>query len=168
MKILFLSLLAILAIVMLTGLVGMFLPATRTASAVREINAPPARVWRLLTDVAGQPAWRPNLSAVDVQDATPGRERWIERPKAGPAVRFQTEYQTHLTDWVIAFSGPAEGRWTGKLELLPGDRTRIRVEESSTVKNPWARVLARVAFDPQAFIQTYLDQLSRTAETRPD
>ena len=165
MKILLIALCALVSLGILAGLIGLLLPATRTASATREIAAPPDRVWRLMTDVAAQPAWRPNVAAVELLDAAPGRERWIERPRSGAAIHFRTERQLAPTEWTIAFSGPAEGRWTGSLEpMTDGSGTRLRVKESSSVKNPWTRVIAHLAFNPQVFVDTYLDNLAVEAE----
>jgi uncharacterized protein YndB with AHSA1/START domain len=165
MKILLIASLALVVLGLLAGLAGLLLPVTRTASATREIAAPPEGVWRLITDVAAQPGWRPELAAVEVLDATPGRERWIERPRGGPAIRFQTERQVAPTEWTIVFSGPAEGRWTGRLEPLPDNRgTRLSVEEIASVRNPWMRLLARLVFDPQVFVDAYLRQVAAEAE----
>jgi hypothetical protein len=165
MTILLFTLLAAVVVGIAAGLAGLLLPATRTASATREIAAPPERVWRLMTDLAAQPTWRPGVAAVEVLDATPGRERWIERPRSGPAIRFHTERQLAPTEWTIAFSGPAEGRWTGRLDPQPDGRgVLLKIEESSTVRNPWMRLVARLAFDPQAFVDAYLGQLAAEAE----
>ncbi len=164
MKILFFLLIGLGAIGLAVGVVGMMLPASRTAKAGREISAPRDQVWRLITDVAHQPTWRKDLAKVELIDATPGHERWVEHPHRGPSIAFSTESRIEPVEWVIRFSGPAEGRWSGRLESLTPQRTRLQVEETSTVSNPWARVLARLAFDPQAFMESYLDQLARTAE----
>jgi Polyketide cyclase / dehydrase and lipid transport len=165
MKTLLFALLGLVSLAALLGVIGSLLPATRNASAQREIAAPPAHVWSLLVAVDRQPSWRAELASVQVLDATPGRERWIEHPKQGPAIHFSTESQSAGTAWSLTFSGPAEGRWTGRLEHVSDNRTRILIEESATVANPWARLLAHLFFDPQAFVDTYLDQLSTAAES---
>lgn len=165
MKILLISVSALVSLGILAGLIGLLLPATRIASATREIAAQPERVWHIMTDIAAQPAWRPNVAAVELLDAAPGRERWIERPRSGPAIHFQTERQLAPTEWTITFSGPAEGHWTGGLEPMPEGRgTRLSVKETSSVQNPWTRLIARLAFDPQTFVDTYLDNLAAEAE----
>jgi uncharacterized membrane protein len=145
-------------------LIGLFLPAARSASGTREIAAPQDLVWQMITGLAAQPTWRSDLASVDVIDTTLGKERWVERPHKGPSIQFLTESMTQKTAWKVRFSGPAEGIWSCRLEPLSERRTRVYVEESSMVQNYWARVLARLVFDPQAFLDSYLDQLSKAAE----
>ena len=149
----------------LIGAIGCLLPATRTAIAQRDLGASPERVWRMLMAIERQPSWRSDLVSVEVLDGTPGRERWVERPKHGPAIHFATESQSTGASWTIVFSGPAEGRWMGRLERLSGNRTRIQIEESATVSNPWKRALAHVFFSPQVFVEKYLDELSAVTES---
>lgn len=163
MKMFIFALVGLVSLATLLGVIGSLLPATRTASAQREIAAPPTRVWSLLLAIERQPSWRAELASVQMIDATPGRERWIEQPKKGPSIHFATECQAAGTAWSLSFSGPAEGRWTGRLEPLSDNRTRILIEESATIANPWARLFARLFFNPQVFVDTYIDQISAAA-----
>ena len=164
MKILVFTAVGFVGLGLLWGAIGMLLPASRSAVGSREIEAPRARVWQILMEVAAQPAWRSQLDTVEVLDATPGRERWVERPRRGPVISFFTEVRKEPEEWTVRFAGPAEGRWTGKLVELPEGRTRVEVKETSTVSNPWARLLARLVFDPQAVLEGYLEALARAAE----
>jgi hypothetical protein len=75
MKILIFTLLFLAGLGLSAGAIGLLPPASRKASGSREIAAPRERVWQLITDVAAQPDWRPDVVAVEVLDATPGRER---------------------------------------------------------------------------------------------
>lgn len=163
MKILFLCFLGVVFCGLFVGLIGLFLPPTRSVSGTREIAAPQDRVWQIITGLAAQPTWRSDIASVDVTDTTPGKERWVELPRKGPPIQFLTESMTQKTAWKVRFSGPAEGIWCCHLEPISEQRTRIYVEESSIVQNYWARVLARLVFDPQAFLDGYLDQLSKAA-----
>ncbi len=146
------------------GVAGLLLPATRLAAGTREIAASRPRIWSILTDLRAQPGWRSGIASVEVLDGTAGQERWIERPQRGPAIRFRTERMNPPAEWVVVFEGPARGQWTGRLEEMNDGRVRVRVEEVATVSNPWMRVLARLAFDPQAFVDRYLADLARAAE----
>jgi hypothetical protein len=165
MKIILIGLAAVGGLVVLVGVIGRFLPATRTASAQREVGAASSRVWAVMTDLAGQPAWRPDLEAVRVLDAAEGAERWVEQPRRGPAIEFRTTRKRAGAEWEFVFSGPAEGRWAGRLEPLSAGRTRVVVEEAVTVTNPWKRVPARLFFNPQAMAEGYLAQLAAAAES---
>lgn len=167
MKILLIVAASVLLLVILLGLAGLLLPGTRTARAERIIAAPPAAIWARWFDLAGQPKWRAGLASVKVLESSPGRERWVEQPHRGPAIRFETARRMEGVEWTLAFSGPAEGRWTGRLEPLPNGRTRLHVEETSTVANPWLRLMARLFFDPQVFLENYLKELAAATEAPP-
>lgn len=164
MKIALMILLALIVLVGCIGLFGGMLPPTRTATAQRDIVAPPAKVWIVLTDLHRQSEWRPDLEAIEVMDPTVGKERWREKPRHGPAMEFQTTSQVPGVSWEMKFSGSVEGRWSGRLKEVPEGGTRIEVEETVTVANPWKRLLARLFFDPQAIAEEYLANLARTVE----
>jgi uncharacterized protein YndB with AHSA1/START domain len=164
MKIALIVLLALVVLLGCIGFIGWLLPPTRAATAQRDIAAPPGKVWGVLTDLHRQSEWRPDLAAIEVMDPTVGKERWREKPKHGPAMEFQTTSQVAGVSWEMKFSGSVEGRWSGRLKELPEGGTRIEVEETVTVANPWKRLLARLFFDPQAIAEEYLANLARAVE----
>jgi len=102
-------------------------PATCSVSAV--ISAPPARVWAVLSDVAGWPAWYPGMRVLDIGEVRPGaRLRWQTGGVTIRSVFAVVERERELT-------------WTGRflcykavdrhlLEPLPGGRTRVTIAES--------------------------------------
>jgi hypothetical protein len=75
------------------------------------IEAPPARVWAVLTDFAAFPEWNPFVREIS-GDARPGARLRIQiHPPARSAMRF--------TPTVLRAEANRELRWKGKL-LLPG------------------------------------------------
>ena len=159
-------LVGLVLVVLIAGIVGVMLPSTRTVRRTVEIPASPERVWTVLLRLQDQPAWRPDLASVTVHDTTRGKEHWTEQPRRGPSLTFRTTLLTDTT-WSLAYSGPADGTWTCRLESVATDRSQFHFEESSTVRNPYARVLARLFFDPDAFVDAYLAALERRV-TAPD
>lgn len=99
------------------------------ASVEITIDAPPEKVWRLLTDVKGWPRWQHDIRKAEIsgslQEGTPFL--WT----AGAEIRSQ-----------IALVQPVEQfAWTGtayrakaihvwRLQRLPGDRTLVKTRES--------------------------------------
>jgi hypothetical protein len=147
-------------VVLVAGIIGGTLPATRTVRRTVEIPVSPERIWTVLLRLQDQPAWRGDLASVTVHDMTRGKEHWTEQPRRGPSLTFRTTQRTDTT-WSLAYSGPAAGTWTCRIERLAPDRSRFHFEESSTVGNPYARLLARLFFDPDAFVDAYLAALER-------
>lgn len=146
------------------GLAGLLLQPSQSATVERNIASRPESVWRVLTDVARQPEWRSELARVEVLDSTPGRERWKEQLRHGPTMEFKTTKQEPGTYWELSFFGSVEGRWKGRLEELPDGSTRIVVEESVSVHNPWMRVISRLFFNPGAIAEKYLADLAGAVE----
>ena len=75
-----------------------------------EINAPPGRVWSLLTDFAGMPAWNPFIRAIS-GELKPGARLSVHiAPPGKSGMRFKPT--------VLAVQPERELRWLGRL-LLP-------------------------------------------------
>ncbi len=165
MKLLFIPAVAIGALALLPGLIGCFLPASRSATHTLIIATTPESIWTLWTTPSRQPEWRPGLTRVEVHDATPGAERWTEFPERGPALHFATVSQVPFQSWTLRFEGPASGTWTGSLEPLHAGSTRVHLVETTTTPNPWARVLSRLFFNPQEFLESYADQLQAALQS---
>ena len=99
------------------------------ASAAITINAPPARVWGLLTDVNGWPRWQHDIHSAaisgEVRSGTPFT--W----NSGTEIRSKMMLVEPLRELVwtgTAYRARAIHRWT--LEPLPGDRTLVMTSES--------------------------------------
>jgi hypothetical protein len=77
-----------------------------------DIAAPPWRVWRLLTDFDGYPAWNPFLTRVQ------------GRPEPGARLRVRVEAPGRsalvLTPRVAVLETGRALRWRGRLLFLPG------------------------------------------------
>jgi hypothetical protein len=80
-----------------------------------DIAAPPWRVWRLLTDFDGYPAWNPFLTRVQ------------GRPEPGARLRVRVEAPGRsalvLTPRVAVLETGRALRWRGRLLFLPGRST---------------------------------------------
>ena len=100
----------------------------------RDIDAPPAAVWDVLTDVEAYPEWNPHVVATDGTLAagerlrltvrTDGRERTIP-------VRVTAFDPPNRLEWVgrVGHRAVFEGRHAFELTPLNGDRTRLRNRE---------------------------------------
>jgi hypothetical protein len=71
--------LAVLALAFVTVLIfGAMLPREHTTSIAGSIDAPPAEVFAIITDVAAAPRWRHGVQSVQMLPPDDGRERWVE------------------------------------------------------------------------------------------
>jgi len=114
---------------------GLFLPRMATVSVGRDVAAPPAAAWDVLTNTRFWPMWGPSVLAVDPADARigPGSTGRV-RTAVGVWLSFA------VTDW-------HEGRsWSWRVAGLPA--TGHRVEPTADG--------CRVSFDVPAVAAPYL------------
>lgn len=75
------------------------------------VNAPPERVWRVLTDFPGHPDWNPFIRALS-GDPRPGQRLTVSiKPPQGKGMTFRPK--------VLAAVPRKELRWIGRF-LIPG------------------------------------------------
>lgn len=146
-------------VIVLLGLIGWYLPATREGRVETVIAASPARVLAIIADVQSQPEWRAGLASV-----TPTAEGWLETTGRGEVIAFtpvvMSERRIHL---LFASDSGYSGEWLADLTQVDGG-TRIAVVERATIPSPFGRLLARAFFDPEAFATTYLSALKARSE----
>lgn len=158
MRILILSLLALVLLVVMIFLIGWLLPATREGRASTVIAAPPERILAVIADVEAQPDWRA------VGSVTRTAEGWEEETARGERIAFVAEEMTEARIRLrFASSAGYTGAWEAVLEPAQGG-TRIAVVERATIPSPVGRIVARLMFDPGAFATTYLAALKARVE----
>jgi hypothetical protein len=104
----------------------------------REVDAPPAAVWAVLTDLPAYPAWNPHVVAAE-GDLREGARVDIRvrtgdgRPRAMRVTVDRVEPERALS-WVGTVGGPRvfEARHSFELHPLAGDRTRLVNREDLT------------------------------------
>ena len=91
----------------------MFSSASRThrLDTSIEIDAPPERVWSILTDFAGYPRWNPFVRSIDGELEVGKTLDVAVHPPGGRAMKFHPV--------LLAVEPSRELRWKGKL-LIPG------------------------------------------------
>jgi uncharacterized protein YndB with AHSA1/START domain len=141
---------------------GASLPRTTTAERITEIPAPVPEVYRLVTDIKGQAAWRSDIGRIE---ASRSEKEWAEHARDGSTLSFRVLRQEPNRLFVIAYSSPRgfEGRWTGSFEPTP-QGTRVRFIETVTIPNPVMRAVARVAAPAGSHFDLYLSDLKRAAQ----
>ena len=101
-----------------------------------DIEAPPARVWAILEDLARWPEWAPTVTAVQLLDTPPlrvGLRARLTEPKLGPAVWQVTEvshersfsWQTHAGGMIVSATHHVEPRAGGARVALAVETTGL-------------------------------------------
>ncbi|MDT8448251.1 MAG: SRPBCC family protein [bacterium] len=115
------------------------LPESHRTQLTFRFDAPIERVWAVLSDFEGQPAWRSGLTGVN--QAAPGL--WVEDYQ-GTLMAMQTTAleSPHLLERRIADPDqPFQGFWRYQLSA-DGEGTLLTLSEEASIHNPLYRFLA--------------------------
>ena len=154
----------LLAVAVGLGLVvvitGYLLPVRHEATVSATIPAAPDAVWAVLTDPAGYPQWRGDVTSVDMLPTDSGHVAWREQGRNG-AITFvveEAERPTKLVTRITDESLPFGGRWE---YLVSGDGagSRVRITEHGEVYNPVFRFVSRFIMGHTATASAYLKAL---------
>jgi uncharacterized protein YndB with AHSA1/START domain len=153
---------AVVLLIVVLVVVGLFLPRSHVASRSAVFDAPPERIWAALVDTAKAPEWRTGLKSVEALPPLDGKRRYREVTGFGP-ITYVVEEETPPERLVgrIADEGLGYGgSWTWELSR-EGARTRVTITERGFVTNPVFRVLARFVFGYEKTMAVYLEDLRR-------
>ena len=153
---------ALIGLALLVVVIGWTLPEKHVASRSAVIPQPPDVVWRTITDVAGFPSWRSDVTSVERLPADSAHTAWRENGKDGRIAYEVTESEpprrlvTRIADRTLPFGGS----WTYELAPVNGG-TRITVTEHGEVYNPLFRFVSRFVIGHTATLDRYLRDLGK-------
>jgi len=93
------------------------------------INAPPEKVWRLLTDVKNWPKWQPHITQAEIYGPIQSGTRFTWT--SGTTIKSQIALVHPVEELVwtgTAYNAKAIHLWT--LQRLPGEHTLLKTRES--------------------------------------
>jgi uncharacterized protein YndB with AHSA1/START domain len=151
---------ALVVLVLLLIAVGYALPVGHVARRETRLAAPPDRVFTALREVEKFPAWRSDVTSVEVLATAPAL-RWRERGDNDITFEMEAvEGPRRLVTRIVDRSLPFGGSWTYEL-TGDGGGTRLAITEHGEVYNPLFRVMSRFVFGHTATIDRYLADLER-------
>lgn len=149
----------VLVVVIVVAGFAFALPPTREGRAALDIAAPPQDIVAVIEDVEDQPRWRGQLAGI-----TRTADGWEEQTMGGERIRFRWTFRSgERLELVFESSAGYSGQWMAT--LAPTRKgTLVSVVEHATIANPFARLIARVFFDPDKFATQYLEELKLRVE----
>jgi hypothetical protein len=126
-------------------IVGTTLPAEHEVRLSVATRQGPAAVWKIVSDLEAQPAWRSDLTKVERVEDIAGKAAWRETSADGDARILVTAgwspphslQRDHVEDGYL--------RGTVSVDLVPeGMGTRVTVTEKQFTPSPLGRVTQRV------------------------
>lgn len=161
----------VVALVVVVVIVGALLPRDHVAIMRARIAAPQRLVWQTLTDPAGYPSWRRELTSVEILPPTPTGPSWREHSKSGTLtfVVDSAEPAHQLTTRIADHDLPFGGTWTYLVEPDGDSASTVTIVEKGSVYNPVFRFVSRFIMGHTATIDAYLRALSKRfgPEARP-
>jgi hypothetical protein len=167
----------LLAIAFIAGLIvyliGTRLPVNHKASVTGTVEASPARVFAIITDVADGAEWRKQVKAVRVLPPDQGRDHWVEDLGHGQTMTF-VALQTNPPDAdehalrVVQLADPKAqygGTWTYK--IVPGpspNQTILEITEDGFIHPPLYRFMMAHVFGRTANLDQYMRDIQAAAK----
>lgn len=149
------------ALVAVAALIGVALPRAHTVSRSTTLARPAAAVFAVLQDVEQFPAWRSDVTSVEVLSPAPAR-RWREHGRDG-TITFETTESRPPSRMVTRIADPSlpfGGSWTYVLAPSNGG-TALTITEDGEVYNPLFRFMSRFVFGHTGTLDRFFADLHR-------
>lgn len=159
----------IVAIILFVVVVGMLLPRDHVATLAASIPAPPSAVWATITDPAGFPSWRRDVTRVELVGSTATGPSWREHSRHGTITMVidVAEPPRHLVTRIADDTLPFGGRWEFDIESDGASSSRVVISEHGSVYNPVFRFASRFVMGHAQSINAYLRALGKHFGSEP-
>lgn len=139
-------------------------PLDHTAAVRAHFHAPPDSLYKIVSDVAAYPQWRPDVKKVEVLPQRNGHVAWRETGSNGTMDFEFTESSPpeHLVSTLISTGAGFTGRWRFRF-LGDSAGTEVDIMEEGSVQNPIFRFAMRYVFGMYSSLETYMNALAARA-----
>jgi hypothetical protein len=177
MKIILRTLLLLILVVALAGgiayLDGATLPVNHSVSVSGVVQAPPEKVFDIITNVANGASWRPAVKSVTMltpEDGPDGKEdHWTEDLGHGQSMTFLAIHTTRPLRRDVLLDDPNAsygGTWI--YELSPGPSagtTTLHITEAGFIHPPIYRFMMAHIFGPTRNLDEYMKNIQAAASS---
>jgi uncharacterized protein YndB with AHSA1/START domain len=165
----------LILLVAVIAAIGMTLPQNHVAARTVRVRQTPEQVFAIISDVEKMPAWRADVTRVEILPFDDGRMMFREHGSDAVTYRVETSEPPRRRVVRIADANlPYGGTWT--YDVMPvaaapaapaataenaGPLTQITITERGEVYNPIFRFMSRFVFSHHATIDAYLIALGK-------
>jgi hypothetical protein len=148
---------------------GTTLPVNHVVSVTGVVQAPPEKVFGLITNVAKASDWRPAVKSVTLLGPDKGRDHWVEHLAYGQYMTFLATRTDPPMRREVLLDAPGAsygGSWT--YELAPGPSpatTNLRITETGFIKPAVFRFVMAHVMGPTHNLDEYMKDI-QTAATK--
>lgn len=152
-------LIAIVAIIAIVLIIGLFLPKERTFTKTAVLNSDVKKAFNIVTDFKNQTSWRNDVKEIIVID----NNTWTEVPKKGTTITFKVKQKVENEIFEIEIIEPKNfnGYWVGTFKQTKPNETAIEFKEVVTISNPFFRTISYLFVDLDKTMDLYLENLKQ-------
>jgi hypothetical protein len=154
---------ALFALLILVGVtIGAFLPQQHVSTCAARFRQPPDALWQVITDYAKFPAWRKDVTRVEMLPPVDGKPSWREFDNHGGSIPYQVMVMVPPRALVVRIADPKlpfGGTWTYEISAVKDGSSLLRITEAGEIYNPIFRVAARFVLGYSRTQQEYLQAL---------
>jgi uncharacterized protein YndB with AHSA1/START domain len=154
------ALLVVIILVIVT--IGAFLPQQHFSTCAARFHQPPDAIWQTITDYAKFPAWRKDVTRVEMLPAVNGKASWREFDNHGGSIPYEVMVMVPPRALVVRIADPKlpfGGTWTYEISSEKDGTSLLRITEAGEIYNPIFRVAARFVLGYSRTQEQYLQAL---------
>ena len=152
----------ILATILIVVAIGAFLPTQHISSRAARFHQSPDAMWAVITDYAKFPAWRKDVTRVQLLPPVNGKPAWREFGRHGGGIPYQVMVMVPPRALVVRITDPKlpfGGTWTYETSTLADGSSLLRITEAGEIYNPIYRFAARYVLGYSRTEEQYLQAL---------
>lgn len=154
------ALLALMILVVVT--IGAFLPQQHISTRAARFHQPPDAIWQAITEYSNFPAWRKDVTRVEMLPAVNGKPSWREYENHGGSIAYEVMVMVPPRALVVRIADPKlpfAGTWTYEISSVKDGSSLVRITEVGEIYNPVFRVAARYVLGYSRTQEQYLQAL---------
>lgn len=141
---------------------GAFLPQQHISTRAAQFHQPPDAIWQVISDYAKYPAWRKDVTRVEMLPSVNEKPSWREFDMQGGSIPYQVMVMVPPRALVARIADPKlpfGGTWTYEISSMKDGSSLVRITEAGEIYNPIFRVAARYVLGDSRTQEQYLRAL---------
>ncbi len=154
------ALLVLMILVVVT--IGAFLPQQHISTCAARFHQPPDAIWQVITEYSRFPAWRKDVTRVEMLPPVNGKPSWREYDNHGGSIPYEAMVMVPPRALVVRIADPKlpfGGTWTYEISSMKDGSSLVRITEAGEIYNPIFRVAARYVLGYSRTQEQYLQAL---------
>jgi hypothetical protein len=151
----------LLALVVVTVVIGYLLPKQHSASRAISLKQKPGDVFALISDFKAVPSWRPDVKQIEMLPAVNGQPSFREVGENGALTMEVLELKSpeRMVTQIADKNLPFGGQWVFEISPAAGG-SRLNITEKGEIYNPVFRFVARFFLGYTRSLDAYLKNVS--------